>query len=276
MGGNEVAIDRPIFLLGPGRSGSTLLNNIITHHRQLGYFISWSSKYPRYSFLSFGALLRSSRLEMRNSRIRFYPGPTEPYTLWKYCFPDFWKICREPCLDTEGATKLRRIIESHLRVQGRSRFLAKLTGPPMFSFLESLFSDARFVWVDRDPRAVSFSYFLRREIDLPAGLSEEEKTEQRLRHAAQRYLGLYDLLQMESRTDYRLLRYEDFIAQPVAQMRQLLEYLELPEDKRLLRITAQWPIKRNSNAAWKRILSPAQQELLEGLLERPLQERGYA
>ncbi len=146
----------------------------------------------------------------------------------------------------------------------------------MFSFLRSIFPDARFVWVDRDPRAVCYSYFLRQKVDLPAAMSEEEKQDKRLHHAAQRYLRVYDSLQAEPRAGYQLLLYEDFVANPAAQMRQLLEYSELPTDERLLRITARWPIRRDSNDAWKRTLSDGQRHRLESLLERPLKDRRYS
>ncbi len=263
-------IDRPIFLLGPGRAGSTLLNNLVTHHRDVGYFISWSSRYPSLPFLSLGAWLRSSWLEKKGRRIRFYPGPTEPYYLWSSCFPRFWKICGEPCRDEEGAERLRRLVSAHLRFQRKSRFLSKLTGPPMFEFLESIFPDACFVWVDRDPRAVSFSYYLRREIQLPAEMSEDEK----LGRAAERYLRLYDLLRAKSGQYYTVV-YEDFIEDPVPQMQRLLAYLDLPEDRRLLKLTAEWPIRTDANRAWRRRLDENQKELLEGLLARPLRERRY-
>ncbi len=267
-------IDRPIFLLGPGRSGSTLLNNLVTHHREVGYFISWSSKYPRLPFLCLGAWLRSSWLEKKNRRIKYYPAPTEPFALWSHCFPRFWKICGAPCRDQAGAEKLRRLISTHLKLQRKSRFLGKLTGAPMFEFLQSMFPDARLVWIDRDPRAVSYSYFLRRRVDLPPEMSDEEKEDEWLCHSARRYLRLYDLLQAKER-EYHTLFYEDFIAQPVPQMKRLLSYLDLPEDRRLLDLVAEWPLRKDANRAWQQRLDPGQKELLEGILARPLRERSY-
>ncbi len=267
-------IDRPIFFLGPGRSGSTLLNNLITHHRDIGYFISWSSKHPSLPYLAVGAWLRSSWLEKQNSRIKYYPAPTEPFLLWKHCFPRFWQICGEPCRDKVGEAKLRRLISTHLKLQRKSRFLGKLTGAPMFEFLQSMFPDAYFVWIDRDPRAVSYSYFLRRRIDLPSEMSDEEKENERLRHAARSYLRLYELLQTKER-EYHTLFYEDFIAHPVSQMKTLLSYLDLPKDRRLLDLVAEWPVRKDANRAWQQRLDPGQKELLEGILARPLRERGY-
>lgn len=267
-------IDRPIFILGPGRSGSTLLNWILTHHRDAGYFISWSSKYARLPVLSIGARLRSGWLETKSTRLRFYPGPTEPYGLWKYCFPDFWEMCDQPCRDPRGTERLYRLIRAHLRYQGRSRFIAKLTGPPMFAFFESMFPDARFVWLDRDPRAVSYSYSLRRKIVLPPEIPAERAVEERLRQAAERYLSYYDRLQ-DTTGDYHLLLYEDFTANPVGEMRRLLEVLELRRDPRLLQLTAEWPIRKDANKAWEDKLRRDHRELLTRMLERPLRARRY-
>lgn len=270
----SIEIDRPIFLLGPGRSGSTLVNNLVTHHRDVGYFVSWSSRFPRLSFFSIGARLRSPWLEMKTGRIKFYPGPTEPYAVWKYCFPDFWKICDLPCRDPRGAARLRRLVKDHLRYQARSRFLSKLTGPPMFAFLVSIFPDSRFVWLDRDPRAVTYSYSLRRKFREPPGTPEDEAAEVRLRRAAERYLSFYDRLRAYD-GEFLDLRYEDFVADPVAETVRLLRYLELESDPRLLRLAAEWPIRRSANEAWERNLDPSQKALLTRLLDGPLRERRY-
>lgn len=267
-------IDRPIFFLGPGRAGSTLLHELITHHRDVACFVSWSSRYPRLTFLSIGARLRSPWLEKKASRIKLYPGPTEPYGVWKYCFPDFWRICERPCRDPRGAEKFRRLVRDHLRFQARSRFLAKLTGPPMFAFLESIFPDARFVWLDRDPRAVTYSYSLRRKFREPPGTPEEKVAEVRLCQAAERYLSFYDRLQAYD-GDYLTLLYEDLIADPVAEMARLLQYLELAEDRRLLRLAAEWPVRRDANRAWEEKLGPSHRALLTRLLDRPLRDRRY-
>lgn len=268
-----MATDRPIFLLGPGRSGSTLLNNLLTHHRDVGYFVSWSNRLPRCWFLAVGARLRSWRLEARGTRLRFYPGPTEAYGIWKHCFPDFWRDCLAPCRDVTAADRLRRLIRRHLVVQRKTRFVAKLTGPPMFEFFRSIFPDARFVWVDRDPRAVVYSYSKGRKVVLPPGLAPKEAQAEALRQSARRYLDIYDRL-AESAENFHLMIYGDFVKNPLAELAALLDYAELRSDPRLDRITRRWQI-RDADDKWSRELSKPLRELLCELVDRPLRERGY-
>lgn len=265
-------IDRPIFLLGPGRSGSTLLNQLLTWHRDVGYFTSWSNKYPRLWMLAAGSRLRSWRLERTGRRIRYYPGPTEAYGIWKHCFRDFWRQCRRPCDDPTGAARARYLVERHLWVQGRSRFLAKLTGPPMFRFFRSIFPDARFVWVDRDPRAVVLSYSKGRKVSVPPGMEGAEAEERKLRQSAQRYLEIYQSYRRSSETS-RLLIYGDFVQNPEAETRRLLDDLELPADRRLLHIVRSWKI-RDADDKWRRELDAPRRDLLCRLLEEPLRDRG--
>ena len=197
-------IDRPIFILGPGRSGTTILNTLLTHHRDVGYVVSWSNKYPQLAFLAVGAYSRSVWYEKKYGLGHYYPGPTEPYSVWKYCFPNFWKVNRAPCADTAGAERLRRIMTVHLKLQRRSRFLTKVTGPPIFQFLVSMFPDARFVWIDRDPRAVCYSYFRRGWIGVPPERRGQLTDDEQLQCAATRYLSFYEQLEREETPNYTM------------------------------------------------------------------------
>lgn len=268
-------IDRPIFLLGPGRSGSTLLNSLLSHHREVGYFTAWSNRYPRLWMLAAGSRLRTWRLEASGRRIRFYPGPTEAYGIWKHCFRDFWRQCRGPCHDESGARMARHLVRRHLQVQNKSRFVAKLTGPPMFDFFRSIFSDARFVWVDRDPRAVVFSYSLRKKVYAPPELPEHEARALKLRQAAERYLDVYQQVAARDSSEYRLLNYEDLVKDPVSELARLVDDLELRQDPRLLRIAGRWSV-RNANQKWREELDAENRRLLHQLLEKPLRDRGLA
>src|SRR5262245_41092702 len=190
-------IDRPIFILGPGRSGSTLLNDLLTFHRDVGYFINWTVKYPQMSYLAFGEALRSEWLERKVGRLRYWPRPIENYSVWKHCFPGFFKVRLDPCSNATGKERLAQLIRIHLALQRKSRFIAKLTGPAIFEFLQPIFPDARFVWINRDPRAVCYSYYRLGWIGVKRhhrdGLSETEQLER----AINRYLGIMTRLSNE-------------------------------------------------------------------------------
>ena len=267
-------IDRPIFILGPGRAGSTLLGRLLTLHRDVGYFVSWSNVFPRHPWLSVTARFRMPDFEMKGKLFKGYPMPAEAYGIWKHYFKDFWKVSRSACTDQESAERLCEVIRIHLRAQGKTRFLAKLTGPPITTFLKSIFPDAIFVWMDRDPRAVCYSYFLKGWIgvspELKANLSEDE----RVARAAQRYLEHYHAIVRES-TPHYWLRYEDLLADPVKEITALLSYMQLRPDARMIDLVARWPLSSEANAKWKERLTETQQQILHDMLDEPLRERGY-
>ena len=270
-----MTIDRPIFMLGPGRSGSTLLHTLITHHPQCAYLLSWSSKYPRLSWLSLGARLRSPELERKGKTFRFYPRPTESYSFWTHCFPNFWEINRAPCMENEGKHKLQKLIKTYLKLQGRNRFLAKVTGKAQFQFLSSIFHDARFVWIDRDPRAVAYSFFRKGWIGIPKEQISALPRLEQLAHAAKRYLEIFHHYQKEE-TPHFFLKYEAFTHNPRGEMSRLLDYLELPQDHRLLDLVEAWPISTKANDQWRKGTTQEERKHLESLLAAPLTERDYA
>src|SRR2546423_11604508 len=105
-------IARPILLMGPGRAGSTVLYNMVTLHRDVGYFISWSDRFPNRTALALGGRLRVPRLEpwAARQKLRWYPQAAEAYGVWNACFPDFWDAVRGPCENPEGEQRLRGLI----------------------------------------------------------------------------------------------------------------------------------------------------------------------
>lgn len=276
MFGKSLAIDRPIFMMGPGRSGSTLIHNLITIHRDLAFFSSWSHKYPAQAWLALGANLRRVRpLEKLAGDKKGFPRPTEAYDIWKYCIPDFWKVNRAPCQDAAAADKLRRYIATTMRVMASPRFIAKTTGPPLFDFLSSIFPDAKFVWIDRDPRAVAYSFYDLGWLGLAPDLKAKMTPEQKLEAAAARYLGFYRAVR-ESTQPYLWIQYERFVDAPAEQMQKLTDYVELRPDAYLAQYVREAGVRRTSNERWRNQLTDAQQGLLDELLREPLRDQGYA
>ena len=42
-----IQIDRPVFVIGTGRSGTTLFHEPMAYHPQLAWFSNWSRRYPQ-------------------------------------------------------------------------------------------------------------------------------------------------------------------------------------------------------------------------------------
>ncbi|MFC1806711.1 sulfotransferase [Planctomycetota bacterium] len=145
-------VDRPIFILGPHRSGTTLLYEVMSRHPELGYLNLANRRFP--SWPRFAHLL--TRLGM-NDR------PREAQVVWdRFCQTD------DDVMEAEHATPQaiawhRRLTSTVLRLRGAPRFLAKYPRLSLrMAWIDAVFPDARFVHIMRDWRAVVNSTLNRR------------------------------------------------------------------------------------------------------------------
>jgi len=145
-------IDRPIFIVAPHRSGTTLLYQILGRHPEVGYLDLGNCRFPR-----------APRFAWALTRLGLPGKPREAQVVWDR----FWTTDDDrmgPQHATPEATAwLRRLVATVLRLRRASRFVAKY---PRFSlrmgWLDAIFPGALFVHIMRDWRAVVNSTLVRR------------------------------------------------------------------------------------------------------------------
>ncbi len=154
---------RFVFVLGTGRCGSTLVEEVLCRHPSVGFVSNLEDRFnlPASAGRWNGRLYRRlPAAATQKSRLRY--APSEGYRV----------LAREvtPML----ATPLRDLTESdvtpwlerrfsafmHERAQAQSTdtFLHKFTGWPRAGFIREIFPSARFIHVVRDGRAVANSW----------------------------------------------------------------------------------------------------------------------
>jgi hypothetical protein len=162
-GALEAPVDRPIFVLGNFRSGTTFLEQVLARHPSLGHFTWLTSAFPRSP--RFAALMRrtipgfafSSVLPHQPNMVADAESPFEAESIWRFCRNNVWSRAATNVLDADFSDPpferlLRRTIHKQLRLQGKARFLHK--NPPntaRLGFLARVFPDARFVYIVRHP-----------------------------------------------------------------------------------------------------------------------------
>lgn len=163
------AIKKPIFLIGMPRSGTTALSESISVHEDLGWFSNYYNRlflFPWVVYLdriSTGETIgwyfrgqKNQRKTLSSSFRRFLPHTDEAFKLWEACCGT--KFSREYLVNHIASENEIKRISKHiltvLKGQNKSRFFTKLTGPPRIRYLKSIFPDAFFIHVIRDPRAV--------------------------------------------------------------------------------------------------------------------------
>jgi len=137
--------DRPLFIVGPHRSGTTLLYGMLASHEDVGCMVRFNQRFPAQPVLATAlcSLLRGST------------KPHEAQRFWDYLWPGPDDTMTAADL-TAGQKKFYcATVAQVLRLRGRTRFLAKYPRLSLrIGWLDALFPDALFLHMARDWRAV--------------------------------------------------------------------------------------------------------------------------
>ena len=165
-------VDAPIFMIGMPRSGTSVISEAISLHEKLGFLSNYVHRVPglpglalldRFTFLPHvGRHLRGKKYQLKglsNLVQRFLPYAGDGYRVWGRLWGEKRVKDYLACKTADRLTVIRtkNYIQTILAYQGKSRFFTKLNGPPRICFLNSIFPNAFFIHILRDPRAVSAS-----------------------------------------------------------------------------------------------------------------------
>jgi len=291
---------RPAFgwVLGTGRCGSTLVHEVLARHPGIGFLTNvedrlavpaWTGRWNSQAFRHV-----PDRFTQKG-RLRF--APSEGYRLLAR---EVSPLLVDPCRDLLAADvtprlaeRFRGAFESRARAQHRHLFVHKFTGWPRAAFLETVFPGSRFVHVVRDGRAVANSW-LQMEWwhghrgptewlfgPLPDPYREEWE---RSGHSFVLLAGLawkllidaFEAARRDLAPDQWLeVRYEDMLADPETTFAAILDFLELPPDKRFDRALAGYQFRPGRANAFADDLDPFGLELLDTSLAHHLNRFGY-
>lgn len=251
---------RPIFFIGFGRSGTTVMFEAFSRHEALGWPSAYTEWFPNKPWINgLRRLLDNSLVRLVGKKgqygdtiigNRFLPQPNEAYAFWDlYTCKEFSRnYLRDQFPDQTVIRRTHEAVRKLVMWQGRSRFAAKLTGPPRITFLNGIFPDAKFVHVIRDGRAVVHSLLHTRFWREKGGLSQPfwsgGLTDHDLRRwhnsdrdpgvlAALQWKRIVEIARVESglidSSRYCEIRYEDFIESPHDVLRKIYEFCDLED-----------------------------------------------
>lgn len=272
---------RPFFIVGSGRSGTTLLRAMLEAHPDVhippeNVLGSVVPVYRRYSRLPWTALLR-----VILTHFEYYPHwETFDLTLG----PLFRKLAGHPPQERNLAAIVDALYRAHAREHKTSANRWGDKTPINSIFLPELFNvfpDLQVIQVIRDGRDVVVSLM---------GLPEYD-----LHRAACQWLDYVQQAQAfgaRHPTQYFEVRYEQLIAQPGTTIEQVAAFLGIGFDERMLRHHelglrlgdveqlphhegVRHPIYRTAVGRWRNDLSGAQLAEVERLLGPTLARLGY-
>ena len=288
-----MSVDRPIFLLGTGRCGSTMLHHTMAVHRELTWLSRACAWVPRMYNLNH-TILKMQGLPIIGPILQKGFPPDESYNFWeRFCkgfsspFRDLYASDAQP----RQKEKLHEIL-SNMVSKSRPRLLIKLTGWPRVGFLNEIFPDAYFIHVVRDGRAVANSFLdigfwdgwqgphNWRTGPLPKDLQMvwEKCGQSFVALAAIHWIILMRAMDEAKKcvppSRFMEIRYEDICESPKKHIQEILDFTGLPSCSHLEKALSHRNIK-SQNEKWKKDLSFSQQEQLEEVLKPYLTKYGY-
>ncbi len=248
----------PIIFIGSGRSGTTIISEIIMRHPDLAYPHNYLDKYYKYPNVNiirsifdnnFWQLMGKKRQLNKVSLFNdYYFRPSEGYKMWNYLVGDRIDFSRDFLLDSyieeERVKFIRKYFYKMVKYQNRKRLVFKITGPSRISFLIKIFPNAIFINLKRN-KIPTISSFLNVEFWKTRGMnklwwtgaySNEEKEWARINSGKAGLLTAFQLKKLDDITEIELNRYkpkymevnyEDFVVNPENEINRIINISSL-------------------------------------------------
>lgn len=279
----EIQIEKPIFIVGSGRSGTTILYEILAWHKDLSWISNYSNRYyPHYAASIFMCNLYRSNIAKKIMGDRF-PKPLEGYRLWDWCHPVENSPNDQPLTEADVTTgialRCRKMLTDHLRFSGKKRFLNKNTrNSRRIRYLNTIFPDAKFIHIIRDGTPVVASSLINLKFwKNPWILKRDENYNTskdgngNLVIAAQTWVEEVNRVLIDkehlNRFQYFEIRYEDFTKFPVEIIKRVCDFCELNWTQEFEEFIKKKNIK-NFNYRYKERLSDEQIRKIEEITHK--------
>jgi hypothetical protein len=288
-----------VFIIGSGRCGSSLVHELISQHRDVGFVSNFDDNFPALNSKGFlnSLLFRSpiGRLT-KKGRVRF--APSEAYRLIsKKVSPIYANSCRNlraSDVTPELKQSFRTFFFDRYRAQGKQVFVHKYTGWSRVEFFKEIFPEAKFIHIVRDGRAVANSFL---QMEWWTGyrgpenwyLGSLNETQQSHWESSDRSFlvlaGLaWEILVTSIEQDAQCIgqdsvctvRYEDFLSDPVGQIRKLSDFSDLDFHKNFENRIRASRINSGRKQAFLTDLSSSQVLELTSCIADSLSKYGYS
>ena len=292
-----------VFILGPARSGTTLLYKGLCLHPDVAYISNWSARFPRLP--AFAGLNRLARHLPSRARQSWFGRGSNAYVygtsrrLLDRAFPS--PVEGEPVYTAAGVerpggptptrvdprTALPAAFDA-IRSFGTGSCLVtkRIANNLRIPLLHGVFPNARFVVLVRDGRAVADSLsrvdwwetsFVWWYGDTPRAWRAEGKDpwEMCARNWIEELAAIDEGLRAVPATHLIRIRYEDLVGEPSSGFQRVAEFIGLPDDVAWRASLATLPIS-DKNDGWRARLEPSVVERITAIQRSGLESHGYA
>lgn len=256
-------LDRPIIIIGFGRSGTSILSDAIMQHPDLAYISNYNARFTNSDNINvvrrifdnrFWRILGQKKQLNKVSAInRIAFKPAEAYGYWNLLTRrDFGRGflfgLKE---DSDQVDHIRERLSFLVRLQGKKRLCFKITGPSRLCYLDSVFPDAVYLHVRRLPlpnirSMMNVGFYQNRKHGLwwhgEGVYTDEEKEFVELNAerpeliAALQYYKVHETHNAEARANgisnrMMSIDFEDFVSNPKLVVRSAIEFSCLKRDR---------------------------------------------
>ena len=270
---SNTSLKQPIIFIGSGRSGTTIISEIIFQHPYLAWPSNYQEKYPKRHVINYirrifdnkawSLVGKKKQLHSTSILNKYFFKPGECYKMWEFITSEHINFSRDFLLeekeDLGKINFIRDYFTKMIKGQGRKRLAFKITGPPRIGYLLSIFPDAIFVLIRRKYIPTISSLL---KVDFwgsrgmqnfwwkgPYSAEENEWAEKNKNSPAE--ITAYQLKKIRWAEDLEIKKYhpnilkvdyEDFVIQPKEHIKKILKHCNLDYDNRIDQFLIRNPI----------------------------------
>lgn len=255
-------ISKPIIVIGSGRSGTTIISEILFRHEDLAWPSNYQEKFPSFPAINFARSIFENKLwrmqgqkpqlnkVSKLNKILFKPA--EAYNFWEYLtgpkvdFSRGFLIEERPT--EKDIKKIRKAFRKLVNYQSKKRLAFKITGPSRIGYLKAIFPDAVFINVVREPLSTINSWLNvdfwqdkgKHQLWWTGAYTPQEQewanknADKPELLAAMQYRKLMEMTEKEITEHHAhclTIRYEDFVNDAPAVINRILHFAELDTSK---------------------------------------------
>lgn len=252
-------IKKPIIFIGTGRSGTTIISEVINRHPNLAFPSNYQDAKPAATKLNLVRLIfdnpiwrihgQKPQLNKLSIINKYTFRPSEAHNMWEYLTGNDVHFARDFLLDPEISEErinfIRQYFNKMVLYQNKDRLSIKITGPSRIAFLSKIFPDAIFINLKRDilPTINSFLkvdfWQIRgaKKLWWKGAYSKKEKEWVLKNFNDPVLMTAFQLNKIVETTEterrkltpkYLEIRYEDFVANPLDEIKRIISFAELP------------------------------------------------
>ncbi len=299
---NEHLVEKPIIIFGTGRSGTTVISEIVFQHEDLAWHSNYQELFPKFAGINYLRRLFDNKLwriiGMNTQNNRSFSNymlfrPIERYDFWEAVTGERIDFSRSFLLNEKATPEeqehIRTFFARLVKYQKRKRLAIKITGPARMEYLMSIFPDAQFINIQRDPVSIIRSWMeiywneqITNQLWWQGAYTEDELRKanelsgNKFLFAAFQYKKLVETTQQEiekMNPDIYTLSYEDFVKNPKDVSSSLLQFLHLKPSKLVDKFINKLSIanrnERKAVSEKSEITETTKQQILEIVNARP-------